>query len=133
MVSTKEGTALGTMGKAVSAVRMGGGGWRQGPLVDLMPSLSRPLPAPQPQENYELHQVELGPGSVGTWAAKMSKKKAASGGGKREGKAENMKKEMEIVSRGWAGLAEGKGGARETESECGAPPCRMTTSCQCRS
>lgn len=36
--------------------------------------------------------------------AKMSKKKAASGGGKRKEKLENMKKEMEIVSRGWAGL-----------------------------
>ena len=41
--------------------------------------------------------------------AKMSKKKAASGGGKRKEKLENMKKEMEIVSRGWAGLGEGKG------------------------
>ncbi|KAG5200683.1 hypothetical protein JEQ12_005217 [Ovis aries] len=63
LVSTKEGTALGTMGKA---------------------------------ENYELHQVELGPGPGGDMAAKMSKKKAASGGGKRKEKLENMKKEMEI-------------------------------------
>ncbi|KAI4558671.1 hypothetical protein MJT46_013313 [Ovis ammon polii x Ovis aries] len=47
-------------------------------------------------ENYELHQVELGPGPGGDMAAKMSKKKAASGGGKRKEKLENMKKEMEI-------------------------------------
>lgn len=64
---------------------------------------------PSLQENYELHQVELGPGPGGDMAAKMSKKKAASGGGKRKEKLENMKKEMEIVSRGWAGLGEGKG------------------------
>lgn len=69
-----------------------------------MPSLSPPPPPPRPQENYELHQVELGPGPGGDMVAKMSKKKAASGGGKRKEKLENMKKEMEIVSRGWAGL-----------------------------
>ena len=66
-------------------------------------------PPTPPQENYELHQVELGPGPGGDMVAKMSKKKAASGGGKRKEKLENMKKEMEIVSRGWAGLGEGKG------------------------
>uniref|UniRef100_A0A8D0W462 Sodium/potassium-transporting ATPase subunit alpha n=1 Tax=Sus scrofa TaxID=9823 RepID=A0A8D0W462_PIG len=47
-------------------------------------------------ENYELYQVELGPGPSGDMAAKMSKKKAGRGGGKRKEKLENMKKEMEI-------------------------------------
>ncbi|XP_068384567.1 potassium-transporting ATPase alpha chain 1 isoform X1 [Eschrichtius robustus] len=55
-----------------------------------------PSPSPNPQENYELYQVELGPGPSGDMAAKMSKKKAGSGGGKRKEKLENMKKEMEI-------------------------------------
>lgn len=77
------------------------GGWRQGFWWDLMPPLS-----PCPQENYELYSVELGPGPDGDMAAKLSKKKAGSGGGKRKEKLENMKKEMEIVSmglKGWVG------------------------------
>ncbi|XP_025770586.1 potassium-transporting ATPase alpha chain 1 [Puma concolor] len=47
-------------------------------------------------ENYEMYSVELGPGPGGDMAAKMSKKKAGSKGGKRKEKLENMKKEMEI-------------------------------------
>lgn len=87
------------MGKAVSGAQGqglgGGGGWRQGFRWDLMPPFSL-----CPQENYELYSVELGPGSGGDMAAKMSKKKAGGGGGKRKEKLENMKKEMEIVSMG---------------------------------
>lgn len=90
-----------------------------------MPSLS-----PCPQENYELYSVELGPGPGVDTAAKMSKKKAGSGGGKRKEKLENMKKEMEIVSmelKGWVG-----GWVRASESwtvNVLPPPHRMTTSC----
>ncbi|XP_074171832.1 potassium-transporting ATPase alpha chain 1 isoform X2 [Rhinolophus sinicus] len=47
-------------------------------------------------ENYELYSVELGPGPGGDMAAKLSKKKAGSGGGKKKEKLEHMKKEMEI-------------------------------------
>nr|XP_035923779.1 potassium-transporting ATPase alpha chain 1 isoform X2 [Halichoerus grypus] len=47
-------------------------------------------------ENYEMYSVELGPGPGGDMAAKMSKKKADKGGGKKKEKLENMKKEMEI-------------------------------------
>lgn len=74
---------------------------RQGVLVGSDPPLSH-----CPQENYELYSVELGPGPGGDMAAKMSKKKAGNGGGKRKEKLENMKKEMEIVSmglKGWVG------------------------------
>ncbi|GAB5582167.1 potassium-transporting ATPase alpha chain 1 isoform X1 [Prionailurus iriomotensis] len=49
------------------------------------------------RENYEMYSVELGPGPGGDMAAKMSKKKAGSKGGKRKEKLENMKKEMEIL------------------------------------
>ncbi|KAK1330298.1 hypothetical protein QTO34_010486 [Cnephaeus nilssonii] len=92
------------MGKAVSGAWGQGsgvwrvGGWRQGFWWDLMPPLS-----PCPQEKYELYSVELGPGPGGDMAAKLSKKKAGSGGGKRKEKLENMKKEMEIVSMGLKG------------------------------
>ena len=63
-------------------------------------------PLPCSQEKYELYSVELGPGPGGDMAAKLSKKKAGSGGGKKKEKLENMKKEMEIVSmdlKGWVG------------------------------
>lgn len=84
------------MGKAVSGARsQGSGGWRQEFWQDLMPPRSS-----HPQENYEMHSVELGPGPGGDMGAKMSKKKAGSKGGKRKEKLENMKKEMEIVSMG---------------------------------
>uniref|UniRef100_A0A8C0L2X3 Sodium/potassium-transporting ATPase subunit alpha n=1 Tax=Canis lupus dingo TaxID=286419 RepID=A0A8C0L2X3_CANLU len=43
-----------------------------------------------------LGQPQLGPGPGGDMAAKMSKKKAGKGGGKKKEKLENMKKEMEI-------------------------------------
>lgn len=70
-----------------------------------------PLP-PCSQENYELYSVELGPGPGGDMAAKMSKKKTGSGGGKRKEKLENMKKEMEIVSMGLGGWVGGGRGGR---------------------
>lgn len=130
--------ALGTMGKAVSGARVGAGvgSWRQGLQRDLMPSLF-----PHPQENYEMYSVELGSGSGGNMAAKMSKKKAGGGGGKRKEKLENMKKEMEIVSMrlglGWGlGGAEHPAGMGPCESRTASvlsPPHRTITSCQWRS
>ena len=86
-----------------------------------MPSC--PLPT-HSQENYELYQVELGPGPSGDMAAKMSKKKAGRGGGKRKEKLENMKKEMEIVSRGRSRARGGVGGGSmggQARAGLGAP------------
>uniref|UniRef100_A0A8C0L609 Sodium/potassium-transporting ATPase subunit alpha n=1 Tax=Canis lupus dingo TaxID=286419 RepID=A0A8C0L609_CANLU len=86
------------MGKAVSGAQsLGSGGWRPEAGV---PVGSDTSPSFHPQENYEMYSVELGPGPGGDMAAKMSKKKAGKGGGKKKEKLENMKKEMEIVSMG---------------------------------
>uniref|UniRef100_A0A8C0L5Z2 Sodium/potassium-transporting ATPase subunit alpha n=1 Tax=Canis lupus dingo TaxID=286419 RepID=A0A8C0L5Z2_CANLU len=84
------------MGKAVSGAQsLGSGGWRPEAGV---PVGSDTSPSFHPQENYEMYSVELGPGPGGDMAAKMSKKKAGKGGGKKKEKLENMKKEMEIVT-----------------------------------
>ena len=81
-----------------------------------------------------MYSVELGPGPGGDMAAKMSKKKAGSKGGKRKEKLENMKKEMEIVSRGRGGWVGGRGAAGESWTVTVLPPPRRTTtSCQSRS
>lgn len=64
-------------------------------------------------------------------AAKLSKKKAGSGGGKKKEKLENMKKEMEIVSMGLWSWVGGWVGAGESWTANVLPPShRMTTSCQ---
>lgn len=98
-LSRRRGVAApGTMGKAVSGAQsLGSGGWRPEAGV---PVGSDASPSFHPQENYEMYSVELGPGPGGDMAAKMSKKKAGKGGGKKKEKLENMKKEMEIVSMG---------------------------------
>lgn len=91
-------------------------------------------PSSHPQENYEMYSVELGPGPGGDMAAKMSKKKAGKGGGKKKEKLENMKKEMEIVSMGLRGWVGGRSVAGESWTvSVLPPPHRMTTSCQWRS
>lgn len=106
-LSRRRGLAApGTMGKAVSGAQsLGLGGWRPEAGV---PVGSDASPSFHLQENYEMYSVELGPGPGGDMAAKMSKKKAGKGGGKKKEKLENMKKEMEIVSMGLGELGGGR-------------------------